>query len=41
MDMFVLASFLGFFALVLAWLAAPSGAGQPRAGTEPIAAGAD
>jgi hypothetical protein len=41
MDMFVVASFVGFFALVLAWLAAPRSGRQTIVAIEPGTVGAD
>ena len=39
MDLTILAAFVGFFALVLAWLVAPSGETVPVALTKPSTAG--
>ena len=42
MDMMTIAAFVAFFALVLAWLAAPTDARRPVAAViEPSAIGAD
>jgi hypothetical protein len=41
MDMFVVASFVGFFAMVLAWLVAPATVKLPAVVIEPAAVGAD
>ena len=41
MDMTVLAAFVSFFALVVAWLAAPAVAKPPIVIIEPSTAGAD
>jgi len=41
MDMMVLASFVSFFTLVLAWLAAPAVAKLPIVIIEPSTVGAD
>lgn len=40
MDLTILAAFVAFFALVLAWLVAPSGVPAPVAIAKPSAAGA-
>ncbi len=41
MDLFVVASFVGFFAMVLAWLAAPSSSKRTVVLVEPSIIGAD
>ena len=41
MDLFVVASFIGFFAMVLAWLAAPASGKQAVVLVESAIAGAD
>jgi hypothetical protein len=41
MDVIVVAAFVAFFAMVLAWLVAPSGVQRPVALVEPATIGAD
>jgi hypothetical protein len=41
MDVIVVAAFVAFFAMVLAWLVAPSGVQRPVALAEPATIGAD
>ena len=41
MDMFMIASFVGFFAMVLSWLVAPSTGRATMPVIEPSAVGAD
>lgn len=41
MDMVVVAAFVAFFAMVLAWLVAPSGVQRTVAAVEPATVGAD
>lgn len=41
MDIFMIASFVGFFAMVLAWMAAPATGRSPMPIIEPSAVGAD
>lgn len=41
MDLFVLVAFVAFFAMVLAWLVAPSSGKRPVLVAEPAPAGAD